>query len=153
MTESEWDQLMGVNLKGVFLCSKAAIPAMRVHRNGTIINIASELGVIGAAGVAAYCASKGGVVQLSKAMAIDDAEDGIRVNCLCPGPITTELLENVFASSLEPEKMRKGFEERTILNRLGRPDEIAAAAVFLASRESSFMTGANLIVDGGWTAQ
>lgn len=151
-TTEEWDWLMGVNLKGVFLCSKAAIPAMR-KTGGVIVNIASELGLVGEANVAAYCASKGGVVMLSKAMAIDHGPEGIRVNCLCPGPIATQLLEDVFTASADPEKMRSSFEEKIILNRLGTPEEVAAAAVFLASDESSFMAGANLVLDGGWTTR
>jgi len=152
-TESEWDQLMAVNLKGVFLCSRAAIPVMQQQKTGVIINIASELGLVGEAGVAAYCASKGGVVMLSKALAIDHGPQGIRVNCLCPGPVTTQLLEDVFASSDDPAAMREAFESQTVLKRLGRPEEIAAAAVFLASDDSSFMAGADLVVDGGWTTR
>lgn len=151
-TEDEWDRLMRVNLKGVFLCSKAAIPAMR-QAGGVIVNVASELGIVGEANVAAYCASKGGVVMLSKAMAIDHGPEGIRVNCLCPGPVSTKLLEDVFLASDDPEGMRQGFEQRMILNRLGTPEECANAALFLASNESAFMVGANLILDGGWTTR
>lgn len=151
--EEEWDRLMAVNLKGVFLCSKTAVPIMRAQGGGVIINMASELGIVGEAGVAAYCASKGGVVLLSKAMAIDHGPQGIRVNCLCPGPVTTQLLEDVFASSENPLAMRQSFEASTVLKRLGKPEEIASAAVFLASSESSFMAGANLVIDGGWTAR
>ncbi|WP_077471008.1 glucose 1-dehydrogenase [Rhizobium sp. P44RR-XXIV] len=151
-TEDEWDRLMRVNLKGVFLCSKAAIPAMR-QSGGVIVNVASELGLVGEANVAAYCASKGGVVMLSKAMAIDHGPEGIRVNCLCPGPVSTQLLEDVFLASDDPEWMRQSFERRMILNRLGTPEECANAALFLASSESSFMAGANLVLDGGWTTR
>jgi len=92
-TEAEWDGLMNVNLKGVFLCSKAAISVMRHQKMGVIINVASELGLVGGSEIAAYSASKGGVVQLTKSMAIDHATDGIRVNCVAPGPISTPLLE------------------------------------------------------------
>lgn len=152
-TEREWDQLMAVNLKGVFLCCRAVIPVMQQQGSGVIINIASELGLVGEAGVAAYCASKGGVVMLSKALAIDHGPEGIRVNCLCPGPVTTQLLEDVFASSQDPAALRKAFENQTVLKRLGRPEEVAAAAAFLASDDSSFMAGADLVVDGGWTTR
>lgn len=148
----EWDGLMAVNAKGVFLCSKWAIPVMKEQGKGVIINVASELGLVGEANVAAYCASKGAVVMLTKAMAIDHGPQGIRVNCLCPGPVTTQLLEDVFASSDDPEGLRKKFEASTVLNRLGKPEEIANAAVFLASEDSAFMAGTNLVIDGGWTA-
>ncbi|MFE0101026.1 SDR family NAD(P)-dependent oxidoreductase [Streptomyces sp. NPDC059009] len=152
-TVDEWDRLMSVNLRGVFLCCKHTVPAMTARGGGVIVNIASELGLVGDAGVAAYCASKGGVIQLTKATAIDHAKAGIRVNALCPGPISTQLLEEVFQASDDPEGMRATFEERTLLGRLGRPDEVASAALFLASDQSSNMTGANLVLDGGWTAR
>jgi NAD(P)-dependent dehydrogenase (short-subunit alcohol dehydrogenase family) len=149
----EWDGLMAVNLRGTFLCSRGVIPQMRSQGRGNIINIASELGLVGEANVAAYCASKGGVVMLSKAMAIDHGREGIRINCLCPGPVTTQLLEDVFASSDDPQGLRQRFEAATVLGRLGRPEDVAAAAVFLASDDSAFMAGADLVVDGGWTAR
>ncbi|MEV7522323.1 SDR family oxidoreductase [Streptomyces sp. NPDC091371] len=152
-TVEEWDRLMSVNLRGVFLCSKHAVPAMAARGGGVIVNVASELGVVADAGVAAYCASKGGVIQLTKATAVDHAKAGIRANALCPGPISTRLLEEVFLASPEPEAMRADFESRTLLGRLGRPDEVAAAALFLASDMSSNMTGANLVLDGGWTTR
>ena len=118
-----------------------------------VINISSELGLVGETGVAAYCASKGGVVMLSKAMALDHGAEGIRINCLCPGPIETTMLDAVFDSNPEPQLMRQQFESLTALGRLGKPDEVASAALFLASDDSTFMTGANLVVDGGWTAR
>ena len=150
-TEDEWDRLMGVNLKGVYLCSRAVIPVMR-KPGAVIVNMASELGLIGEANVAAYCASKGGVVMLGKAMAIDHGAEGVRVNALCPGPVATELLEGVFQSADDPAGLRRSFEQRVLLGRLGTPDEVAKAAVFLASEQSSFMTGASLVLDGGWIA-
>ncbi|WP_328300547.1 SDR family oxidoreductase [Streptomyces sp. NBC_00435] len=152
-TVEEWDRLMSVNMRGVFLCSKHGIPAMAARGGGVIVNLASELGVVADAGVAAYCASKGGVIQLTKATAVDHAKAGIRANALCPGPISTQLLEDVFLASPDPRGMREEFESRTLLGRLGRPDEVAAAALFLASDMSSNMTGANLILDGGWTTR
>lgn len=149
----EWDKLMSVNMKGVFLCAKHVIPVMKEAGKGVIINMASELGLVGEANVAAYCASKGGVVMLTKALAIDHGPQGIRVNCLCPGPVTTQLLEDVFTSSDDPEGLRKQFEASTVLKRLGKPEEIATAAAFLASDDSAFMAGTNLVIDGGWTAR
>ncbi|HEU4710295.1 MAG TPA: glucose 1-dehydrogenase [Pyrinomonadaceae bacterium] len=152
-TEQEWDRLMGVNLKAVFLCSKAAVNEMRRTGGGSIVNVASELGLVGGAEIAAYCASKGGVIQLTKAMAIDHAVEGIRINCICPGPINTPLLDRIIANSANSGTERQITVEKTLLKRLGEPDEIANVILFLASDESSFMTGSSVVVDGGLTAQ
>jgi len=152
-TEVEWDRLINVNLKGVFLCSKAAIPVMRRNGGGVIVNVASELGLVGGSEIAAYCASKGGVVQLTKAMAIDHAGDAIRVNCICPGPVSTPLLKAIIETSSDPEEEQRSIVEKTLLKRLGRPEEIANVILFLASDESSYMTGSVVVVDGGWTTQ
>jgi len=152
-TEVEWDRLMSVNLKGVFLCSKVAISVMRRNSGGVIVNIASELGLVGGSEIAAYCASKGGVVQLTKAMAIDHAGDGIRVNCVAPGPVSTPLLEAIIKASSNPEEERRQIVEKTLLKRLGQAEEIANVILFLASDESSYMTGSIVAVDGGWSAQ
>jgi NAD(P)-dependent dehydrogenase (short-subunit alcohol dehydrogenase family) len=151
-SEDEWDRLMNVNLKGVFLCSKAAVLAMGT-RGGVIINVASELGLVAAPEIAAYCASKGGVIQLTKAMAIDHAAENIRVNCVCPGPINTPLLDRIITTAADPERERRETIEKTLLKRLGEPREIANVILFLASSESSFMTGAIVVADGGLTAQ
>ncbi|HUS69202.1 MAG TPA: SDR family oxidoreductase [Anaerolineae bacterium] len=151
-TEAEWDRLMDVNLKGVFLCSRAAIPAMQRQGGGVIVNVGSELGVVGGSEIAAYCATKGGVVQLTKAMAVDHAADGIRVNCVCPGPVATPLLEATIHGSSDPEKERLRILDKTLMKRFGHPKEIASAILFLASDESSYMTGSILLVDGGVTA-
>lgn len=151
-TEAEWDRLMDVNLKGVFLCSRAAIPAMQRQGGGVIVNVGSELGLVGGSEIAAYCATKGGVVQLTKAMAVDHAADGIRVNCVCPGPVATPLLEATISGSTDPEKERLSILDKTLMKRFGHPTEIASAILFLASDESSYMTGSILVVDGGVTA-
>ena len=151
--EADWDRLMSVNLKGVFLCSKAAIAAMRQIGGGAIVNVSSELGLVGAPDLAAYCASKGGVVQLTRAMAIDHAADGIRINCVCPGPVGTPLLERIIASAADPAKERQRSIEKTLMKRLGRPEEIANVILFLASEEASYMTGSVVVVDGGVTAE
>jgi NAD(P)-dependent dehydrogenase (short-subunit alcohol dehydrogenase family) len=152
-TEKEWDRLMDVNVKGVFLCSKAAVGEMRGTGGGLIVNVASELGLVGGTEIAAYCASKGGVIQLTKAMAIDHAADNIRINCICPGPINTPLLHRIIESSADPESERQITIEKTLLKRLGEPEEIANVILFLASEESSYMTGTVVVVDGGLTAQ
>lgn len=151
-TEDEWDRLMDINLKGVFLCSRAAIPVMNSRGGGVIVNVASELGLVGGSDIAAYCASKGGVVQLTKAMAVDHAADGIRVNCVCPGPVATPLLDAIIEGSSNPEAERLSIVQKTLLKRLARPEEIATAILLLASDESSYMTGSIVVVDGGCTA-
>jgi NAD(P)-dependent dehydrogenase (short-subunit alcohol dehydrogenase family) len=151
-SEAEWDRLMEVNLKGVFLCSRACIPAMSRQGGGVIVNVASELGLVGGSEIAAYCATKGGVVQLTRAMAVDHAADGIRVNCVCPGPVETPLLEASIQSSSDPEQERRHIVGKTLVKRVGRPEEIANVILFLASGESSYMTGSVVVVDGGVTA-
>ena len=150
--EADWDRLMSVNLRGVFLCSKAAILVMRDYGGGVIVNVASELGIVGGSQIAAYCASKGGVVQLTKAMAVDHAAENIRVNCVCPGPVDTPLLQSIIAAASDPAAEQFSIVSKTLLRRLARPGEIASAILFLASDESSYMTGSIVAVDGGWTA-
>jgi NAD(P)-dependent dehydrogenase (short-subunit alcohol dehydrogenase family) len=141
-----------VNLKGTYLMSKLALPAMIAQGSGVIINNGSGWGITGGNEAAAYCASKGGVVLLTKAMAIDHGRQGIRVNCLCPGDVETPMLR----AEAQLRKMRWsdyliGASDRP-LGRIGTPEEIARAALFLASDDASFMTGAILAVDGGGTA-
>jgi NAD(P)-dependent dehydrogenase (short-subunit alcohol dehydrogenase family) len=144
-----WDDVLRVNLTGAFLMCKAAIPAIAARGGGSIILIASQLGRVASPGRAAYCATKGALVQLAKVMAVDHAAQGIRVNSLSPGPIETERLIWRYGSA---EAARAELAGRQLVNRLGHPEEIARAALFLASDASSFMTGADLLVDGGYTA-
>lgn len=151
-SSEEWDRCLGVNLKGVFLCSKYVIPHMQRAGGGAIINIASVHAVATVAGTAPYAASKGGVVALTRNMAIDYAKDNIRVNAICPGWVYTPLIEGIFRSSGNPEGMRKRITERQLLGRLGTPEDIGYAALYLASDEASFVTGTCLFVDGGLTA-
>ncbi len=148
MEEAQWDRVLDINLKSIFLCSKYAIPAMQKQQKGSIINMASILGLVGFPGSGAYNASKGGSRLLTRNMALDYAKDGIRVNTICPGFIKTPMVEK----ELDPESL-KAIEAMHPLGRLGRPEEVASAALFLASRESSFVTGTDIFVDGGYTAQ
>ena len=151
-TEEEWDLQMDVNLKGTFLMSKAALPHMIEQREGVIINNSSGWGIAGGDAAVAYCASKGGVVLLTKAMAIDHGREGIRVNCICPGDVDTPMLpEDARMRGLKWEDYLAGCAHRP-LGRIGTTDEIAKGALFLASADSSFMTGAALVVDGGGIA-
>jgi NAD(P)-dependent dehydrogenase (short-subunit alcohol dehydrogenase family) len=152
-SEEEWDLQMDVNLKGTFLMSKCVLPTMIQQKSGVIINNSSGWGIVGGDAAVAYCASKGGVVLLTKAMAIDHGRQGIRVNCICPGDVDTPMLpEDAKMRGLKWEDYLAGCSNRP-LGRIGTADEIAKAALFLASDDSSFMTGAALVVDGGGTAE
>ena len=146
----EWDRVIDTNLKGSFLVAKHVLPTMIGQGSGNIVHIASVEGLEGITGSVAYNASKGGVVLMTKNMAIDYGASGIRVNCLCPGGIDTPMLDLVKAEGLEA--VHEQFRRRHLLNRFGRPEEVAAAALFLASDDASFITGSALVVDGGWTA-
>jgi NAD(P)-dependent dehydrogenase (short-subunit alcohol dehydrogenase family) len=151
-SEEEWDLQIDINLKGTFLMSKAALPRMIAQGSGNIINNSSGWGIVGGDHAVAYCASKGGVVLLTKAMAIDHGRQGIRVNCICPGDVETPMLpEDAKMRGLQWEDYIAGCANRP-LGRVGTADEIAKAVLFLASDDSSFMTGAALVVDGGGTA-
>ena len=151
-SEPEWDLQMDVNLKGTFLMAKAVLPHMIEQRRGVIINNSSGWGIAGGDSAVAYCASKGGVVLLTKAMAIDHGGQGIRVNCICPGDVDTPMLpDDACRRGLKWEDYLAGCANRP-LGRIGTTDEIAKAALFLASDDSSFMTGAALVVDGGGIA-
>lgn len=150
LEEEDWDRVMNVNAKSVYLVSKHAIPAMQA--GGSIINIASGWGLVGGPQAAAYCASKGAVVLLTKAMAIDCGPTGIRVNCLCPGDTDTPMLREEARQLGVAEASFLTQSARRPLGRIGTPLEIAQAALFLASDASSYMTGATLLVDGGGLA-
>ncbi len=151
-SEEEWDLQLDINLKGTFLMSKFALPAMMAQGSGVIINNSSGWGLVGGDKAVAYCASKGGVVLLTKAMAIDHGRQGIRVNCICPGDVDTPMLpEDAKFRGMKWNEYLAGASNRP-LGRVGTPEEIAKAVLFLASDESSFMTGAALVVDGGGTA-
>jgi len=152
-SEADWDRIVDTNLKGTFLVSKYAIPHMKRQRSGSIINNSSDAGLIGNRTCPAYCASKGGVTIMTKAMALDYARCGIRVNCINPGMIDTPMLAREVAAARDPEACLTMCREAHPIGRIGRPEEVARAVLFLASDQSSFVTGAALSVDGGTTAQ
>ncbi|MBI4439707.1 glucose 1-dehydrogenase [Candidatus Woesearchaeota archaeon] len=150
LTEKDWDRQMDVNLKGVFLCSKYAIRQMISQKKpGRIINIASIAGIVGFPGISAYCASKGAVTELTREAALDYAKYGITVNAIDPGVIVTDMTK----SMLDDKPTRKSLMDNTPVGRFGTPEDIGNAAVFLALDASGFITGHNLVVDGGWTAR
>jgi len=152
-TEQEWDRVLAVNLKGMFLVSKAVLPSMMDQEGGAIVNTSSISGVLGWPAYAAYSTSKGGVIQLTRQMAVDYARYGIRVNCICPGTTLTPLIERLFELEEDPASAKKLIADRHPLGRFAQPEEIAQAVLFLASEEASFITGATLPVDGGYTAK
>ncbi len=149
MPEDAFDRVISVNLRGGFLCAKHAIPRMLESGGGSLIFTASELALVGTENAAAYCASKTGLVGMTRAIAVDHAAQGIRVNALCPGPVNTPLLHG---ERSDPGEHEQSMIERMPVKRIGQPEELARAALFLASDDSSFMTGQMLVVDGGVTA-
>jgi NAD(P)-dependent dehydrogenase (short-subunit alcohol dehydrogenase family) len=149
-SQRSWDRVLAVNLTAVFLLSRAVIPKMRRH-GGSIINNASTLGLVGMRDAAAYCAAKGGLVQLTRAMALDHAGEGIRVNAICPGVVDTPMWRSRRDRSGHPLK-REEFDVLHPLGRMGTPEDVAALALYLASEESAWMTGSILTLDGGLTA-
>lgn len=151
-TVEEFDRCLAVNLRGVFLGTKHSAPAIRESGGGAIVNIGSVHSVQNVGGTAPYAASKGGVAALTRASAIDLAPD-VRVNAICPGWVDTPLIRGIFESDPNPTEARGAVERRQLLGRLGTPEEIGRAAVFLASDDSSYMTGSLLFVDSGMTAQ
>jgi NAD(P)-dependent dehydrogenase (short-subunit alcohol dehydrogenase family) len=150
LEEAEWDRLVDVNLKGSFLVAKHVLSIMRAQSSGSIVLVASVEGLEGSATSVAYNASKGGVVIMTKNLAVNYARDGIRVNCVCPGLIDTPLTAKLKQPELE--HVRDQIRSWHAMERSGRPEEVAAAALFLASDDASFVTGHPLVVDGGWSA-
>jgi len=152
ITEEQWDHLFNVNVRSVWLLSRGALPHMRKAGGGSIINIASTLGVVGARNRAAYCSSKGAVILLTKSMAVDHGHENIRVNAICPSFVETELTAALLAQVADPASVRRERTASHPIGRLGRPEDVAGLAVYLASDESSWTTGAALPVDGGYLA-
>lgn len=151
-TEDEWDRVMAVNVKSVFLLGKYVVPHMDKEGGGVIINISSGWGLVGGRNAASYCASKGAVVQLTRAMALDHGAQRIRVNCICPGDTDTDMLRNEAQQLGETEDAFLAEAADRPLQRVGMPEDIAQAALYLASEASSFITGTTLVVDGGGLA-
>jgi NAD(P)-dependent dehydrogenase (short-subunit alcohol dehydrogenase family) len=150
MAPSVWDEVLAVNLKSVYLAAHFGIPAMREAGDGSFVAVASQVGLVAYPRNVAYCAAKGGVINLIRAMAIDHAHEGIRFNCVCPGPINTPMLAEGFRQTGETTELAAG---RVPMGRLGTPEEIANVIAFLLSPASAFTTGAAWVSDGGYTAQ
>jgi NAD(P)-dependent dehydrogenase (short-subunit alcohol dehydrogenase family) len=154
-TEDDWDRCFSVNVKGTFLCSRAAVPHVAASGVGAIVNQGSVAGLVGVPNFAAYCAAKGAVVALTRSMAIDLAPRGVRVNAICPGTVFTPLMEPLLRARGDGD-LQAGLAKTTAkypIGRLGTPEEIARVALFLASDDASFITGSIVTADGGMTAQ
>jgi NAD(P)-dependent dehydrogenase (short-subunit alcohol dehydrogenase family) len=154
LTEEDWDTMMKLNLKSAYLVSKYVVPEMLKAGKGSIINMASECAFVGAAGESAYCAAKGGVVMLTKAMALDYASKGIRVNAVAPSNIETPMFDEYIKKHTDnPQQLRNEVLKMMPMQRFGKPEEIASVVLFLASDESSYLTGTTIVADSGFTAQ
>jgi NAD(P)-dependent dehydrogenase (short-subunit alcohol dehydrogenase family) len=149
-TVEEWDLIMNTNLRGLFLASKYAIPHMMEKKKGVIVNIASQLGVSALEGMSAYCTTKAGIMMLTRVMALECIPHGIRVNCVCPGAIDTPMVDGEVALDKDPKLARRIMAGRHPIGRIGRPEEIAEAVLFMASDKASFIVGECLLVDGGY---
>lgn len=154
VSEEEWDRVIGINLKGAFLCSKFAIPQMASRKGAAIVNIASNAGIVGFSDLAPYCASKGGMIQLTKAAALDCAPLGIRVNAVAPGQTRTPMGMNFINAQPDPAAFEiEHVNKSHPIGRMSEPEEVAEAAYFLLSEKASYITGAVLSVDGGYTTR
>lgn len=147
LKEENWQKTIDINLRGCFFCSQAAAKEMMKKKKGSIVNIASVAGLMGSSQAAAYCASKGGIINLTNSLAAEWGKYGIRINTICPGIIETAMTKDMLAS----KQTKQGMLAKIPLGRTGQPIDIAGAAVFLASDASSYLTGEDIIVDGGWT--
>jgi NAD(P)-dependent dehydrogenase (short-subunit alcohol dehydrogenase family) len=151
-SEDDWDRIMAVNVKGIYQCSRFAIPKMQEAGGGVIVNVSSIAAIVAVVDRAAYGASKGAVLALTKAMAADHIKDNIRVNCICPGTVDTPWVGRMVESYADPEEARRKMVARQPIGRLGKPEEMAEAILYLASSAANFATGSALILDGGFTA-
>ena len=151
-TGEDFDRILAVNTRGVFNVTRAFLPSMRERQHGVIVNLASIAGMVGVRDRLAYCASKFAVVGITKAMALDHAREGVRINAICPGRVETPYVAQRLAEYPDPQKAYEEMTATQPMGRMGRPAEIAAAALYLASDEAAFITGATLTPDGGWSA-
>ena len=149
---ADWDAVFRTNVGGTWLWSRAAVPQMQRQGSGSIITLASQLAIAGGRGNSAYVAAKGAIISLTRTMALDFADDGIRVNAIAPGAIDTPMLRRSFARHADPNSVRESSRNRHAMKRFGRAEEVAEAALHLASDASSFTTGTVMVVDGGWLA-
>jgi NAD(P)-dependent dehydrogenase (short-subunit alcohol dehydrogenase family) len=149
---ADLDRMYGVNVRGVMFVTQAFLPAMVARKKGVIVNMASIGGIVAVRDRFAYTATKFAVVGMTKCIALDHADDGIRCNCICPGRVETPFVQARLAEYPDPVKAREDMASTQALKRMGQPVEIAAAALYLASDEAAFVTGSSLIIDGGWTA-
>ena len=152
-SEDDWDRVMAVDLKGVFLGCKYVIPHMLRQGGGVIVNTSSVAGMVGVLNRAAYCAAKAGIIGLTKSIAMDFVAQGIRANCVCPGTVDSPWIQKILSQQPDPVAERQRMVERQPMGRMGKPEEIAAAALYLASDEAAFVTGTELVIDGGLTAR
>ena len=148
-TEAEWDRQIDINLKGTFLCAKYCLPPMLKQGSGNIITLGSVAGMHSIARNAAYGPSKAGVIYLTQLIALEHSAEGVRANCVCPGNIETPMLLRSIAQEAHPEQVMQKAQQAAVMGRLGRPEEVAQAILFLASDDSAYITGATLVVDGG----
>lgn len=151
ISDEELDRVLAVNLKSMFYLCRAALPSMTAQHSGVILNNASITGIVGAPGMAAYATAKGAIITLTRTLALEVAESGIRVNCICPASVDTAMLRASFAATPDPERARENNIKRHPLGRLGTPEDVANLALFLASDEASFITGGTYVIDGGAT--
>lgn len=151
-SDADWDRIIGVNLTAVFQTCRTVLPPMLDAGHGIIVNVSSVAGMVGVRNRAAYCASKAGVLGLTRSIAVDYAHRGIRANAICPGTVRTEWIDKILAGAPDSEATRKAMEERQLDGRMGTPEEVAAGIAFLASPQARFVNGSAFVMDGGMTA-
>jgi NAD(P)-dependent dehydrogenase (short-subunit alcohol dehydrogenase family) len=151
-TDEQWDTMLAVNLTGMFHTTRAVLPGMIERGGGSIVNLASVAGVVGVRNRAGYCATKGGVIAFTRAVAADHAHQGIRANAICPGTVATEWIGKILADAPDPEATRAAMEARQLDGRMGSPEEVAAGIAFLLSDDGRFVNGSAWVMDGGMTA-